>query len=202
MLKACDFCPIYIKQNQKLPREKIVWVSVTSWAWRCVPLIPMLRKERQMEVCEFEASLLNIEFQVGQNNVVREHVSKQNKTANKQTTTKTLPLPPWASVTSSAAFLRTTLDTKWSRVLTSVPLGCSQGVILMNFSKMCQSLLAEQLCWPVSDSRRLFFPFQVETKMMKVKEHWTNTYLYKDVTPQDRKPIEINKGTMEPPINL
>ena len=33
-------------------------ISAENWAWWCIPLIPALKRLRQADLCEFEASLV------------------------------------------------------------------------------------------------------------------------------------------------
>jgi hypothetical protein len=62
-----------MKQRTKFKsREK-------SWVWQHTPLIPALRRQRQADFCELEASLVK----TTQRNPVLKNKTKQNKT-NKQ----------------------------------------------------------------------------------------------------------------------
>ena len=52
--------------------------------WWRTPLIPAPRKQRQMDVCEFEASLFYRVSSRTAKNTYRDAVSKQNKTKEKK----------------------------------------------------------------------------------------------------------------------
>ena len=74
-----------MQMNVFLSRINIL--TLAGWQWWHTPLIPALGRQRQVDICEFKASLVyRVNSRTGSN--ATEKLEKQNKQTNKQTKTK------------------------------------------------------------------------------------------------------------------
>jgi hypothetical protein len=56
-----------------------------SWTWLHIPLIPALGKQRQVDHCEFKASVYVVSSRIARTVTQRDSISKQNKTKQNKT---------------------------------------------------------------------------------------------------------------------